>query len=65
MKKLLKDKTITEDEDRRAHEEIQKMTDGYMGSWIRPPRPKKKRSAKSADPKSFPLIQLDQIRRVC
>src|SRR6267378_1948462 len=31
VKKLLKDKTITEDEDRRAHDEIQKMTDAYMG----------------------------------
>ena len=31
VKKLLKDKAITEDDDRRAHDEIQKMTDGYMG----------------------------------
>ncbi len=31
IKKLLKDKKITEDEDKRAHDEIQKMTDGYMG----------------------------------
>src|ERR1700741_3556030 len=31
VKKLLKDKTITEDEDRRAHDEIQKLTDGVMG----------------------------------
>ena len=30
VKKLLKDKKITEDEDKRAHEEIQKMTDSYM-----------------------------------
>src|ERR1041384_6363034 len=30
VKKLLKDKKVTEDEDKRAHEEIQKMTDGYM-----------------------------------
>ena len=30
VKKLLKDKKITEDEDRRAHDEIQKMTDLYM-----------------------------------
>ena len=29
-KKLLKDKKITEDDDKRAHDEIQKMTDGYM-----------------------------------
>ena len=30
IKKLLKDKKISEDEDKRAHDEIQKMTDGYM-----------------------------------
>jgi len=30
VKKLLKDKLISEDEDRRAHDEIQKMTDGYI-----------------------------------
>jgi ribosome recycling factor len=30
VKKLLKDKKIAEDEDRRAHDEIQKMTDTYM-----------------------------------
>jgi ribosome recycling factor len=30
VKRLLKDKTISEDEDRRAHDEIQKMTDGQM-----------------------------------
>lgn len=30
-KKLLKDKLISEDEDRRAHDEIQKMTDSYIG----------------------------------
>src|ERR1700749_5086397 len=30
VKKLLKDKKITEDEDKRAHEEIQKVTDSYM-----------------------------------
>jgi len=29
-KKLLKDKKITEDEDKRAHDEIQKLTDSYM-----------------------------------
>jgi len=29
-KKLLKDKKITEDDDKRAHDEIQKMTDGYV-----------------------------------
>jgi len=30
VKKLLKDKSISEDDDRRAHDEIQKMTDGLM-----------------------------------
>ncbi|MBI1898981.1 MAG: ribosome recycling factor [Acidobacteria bacterium] len=30
VKKLLKDKVIGEDEDRRAHDEIQKMTDSYI-----------------------------------
>ena len=30
VKKLLKDKKITEDEEQRAHDEIQKMTDAYM-----------------------------------
>ncbi len=30
VKKLLKDKKITEDEDRRAHDEIQKLTDQFM-----------------------------------
>lgn len=30
VKKLVKDKLISEDDDRRAHEDIQKVTDGYM-----------------------------------
>src|SRR5260370_546988 len=30
VKKLLKDKLISEDDDRRAHEEIQKLTDGHI-----------------------------------
>ena len=30
VKKLLKDKTISEDDERRAHDEIQKMTDAQM-----------------------------------
>ena len=30
VKKLTKEKTISEDEDRRAHDEMQKLTDGYM-----------------------------------
>src|SRR5215469_3305539 len=31
VKKLLKDKKITEDDDKKAHDEIQKVTDNYMG----------------------------------
>jgi ribosome recycling factor len=31
VKKLLKDKKITEDDEKRAHDEIQKLTDVYMG----------------------------------
>ena len=31
VKKLAKDKKITEDDDKKAHDEIQKMTDAYMG----------------------------------
>jgi ribosome recycling factor len=30
IKKLLKDKLISEDEDRRAHDEVQKLTDSYI-----------------------------------
>ena len=30
VKKLFKDKKITEDDDKKAHDEIQKMTDPYM-----------------------------------
>jgi ribosome recycling factor len=30
VKKMLKDKIISEDEDRRAHEEIQKLTDAEI-----------------------------------
>jgi len=30
IKKLLKEKKITEDDDKRAHEEVQRMTDTYM-----------------------------------
>jgi ribosome recycling factor len=30
VKKLLKDKKVTEDEEKRAHDENQKLTDGYM-----------------------------------
>jgi ribosome recycling factor len=42
VKRLLKEKSITEDEDRRAHEEIQKMTDGYMGKLDQAARAKEK-----------------------
>ena len=31
VKKLAKDKKITEDDDKKAHDDIQKLTDGYMG----------------------------------
>jgi ribosome recycling factor len=30
VKKLVKDKLISEDEDRRAHDDVQKITDGYI-----------------------------------
>jgi len=30
VKKLVKDKTISEDDDRRAHEDIQKLTDASI-----------------------------------
>jgi ribosome recycling factor len=42
VKKLLKDKAITEDDDRRAHDEIQKLTDGYMGKLDQAARGKEK-----------------------
>jgi ribosome recycling factor len=42
VKKLLKDKAITEDDDRRAHDEIQKMTDSYMGKLDQAARAKEK-----------------------
>jgi len=42
VKKLLKDKIIAEDEDRRAHDEIQKMTDAYMGKLDQAARVKEK-----------------------
>jgi ribosome recycling factor len=42
VKKLLKDKKITEDEDRRAHDEIQKMTDTYMQRLDQAARSKEK-----------------------
>ena len=42
VKRLLKEKSITEDEDRRAHEEIQKMTDSYMGKLDQAAKAKEK-----------------------
>jgi ribosome recycling factor len=30
VKKLLKDKKVAEDDEKRAHDEIQKLTDSYM-----------------------------------
>jgi len=42
VKKLLKDKKITEDEDRRGHDEIQKMTDTYMTKLDHAARSKEK-----------------------
>jgi ribosome recycling factor len=41
-KKLLKDKKITEDDDKRAHDEIQKLTDGYMEKVDQASRAKEK-----------------------
>ena len=42
VKKLLKDKRITEDEEKRAHDEIQKMTDSYMQKIDQAARTKEK-----------------------
>ncbi|MBV8816980.1 MAG: ribosome recycling factor [Acidobacteriaceae bacterium] len=42
VKKLVKDKLISEDEDRRAHDEIQKMTDGYIAKLDTATRTKEK-----------------------
>jgi ribosome recycling factor len=42
VKKLSKDKKITEDDDRRAHDEMQKMTDGYMQKLDQAARAKEK-----------------------
>jgi len=42
VKKLLKDKIIAEDEERRAHDEIQKMTDAHMGKLDQAARVKEK-----------------------
>jgi ribosome recycling factor len=42
VKKLTKDKKIAEDEDRRAHDELQKLTDGYMAKLDAAARTKEK-----------------------
>jgi ribosome recycling factor len=42
VKKLLKDKKITEDDDKRAHDEIQKLTDAYMDKIDQASRAKEK-----------------------
>lgn len=42
VKRLLKDKKISEDEDRRAHDEIQKMTDAYMAKLDQAAKAKEK-----------------------
>ena len=41
-KKLLKDKKITEDDDKKAHDDIQKMTDSYMEKIDQSSRTKEK-----------------------
>ena len=42
VKKLLKDKKVTEDDDKRAHDEIQKFTDAYMDKIDQASRSKEK-----------------------
>src|ERR1051325_2106445 len=42
VKKLLKDKKVTEDEEKRAHDEIQKLTDAYMQKIDQAARTKEK-----------------------
>jgi len=42
VKKLLKDKKITEDEEKKALDEVQKLTDGYMGKIDQASRAKEK-----------------------
>src|SRR5579864_2196773 len=42
VKKLSKEKKITEDDDRRAHDEMQKLTDGYMQKVDQAARAKEK-----------------------
>ncbi len=42
VKKLVKDKLISEDDDRKAHEEIQKMTDGHIAKLDQASKSKEK-----------------------
>jgi ribosome recycling factor len=42
VKKLLKDKKVTEDDEKRAHDEIQKLTDAYMDKIDQAARAKEK-----------------------
>jgi len=42
VKKLVKDKLISEDDDRRAHEEIQKLTDSYIAKLDQAAKAKEK-----------------------
>jgi len=42
IKKLLKDKKVTEDDEKKALDEIQKLTDGYMGKIDQAARSKEK-----------------------
>ena len=44
VKKLLKDKAISEDDDRRAHDEVQKMTEGYIQKLDQAAKTKEKES---------------------
>jgi ribosome recycling factor len=42
LKKLLKDKLISEDEDKRAHDEVQKLTDGHIAKLDQAAKAKEK-----------------------
>jgi ribosome recycling factor len=42
IKKLLKDKVISEDDDRRAHDEVQKLTDGHIAKLDQAAKAKEK-----------------------
>ena len=50
LKKLLKDKAISEDDERKALDDVQKMTDGYIARWTRRRRPRRKRFSRSSEP---------------